>query len=152
MRSFVSRFAATLALCLALAGGVLFGSAVQAAESQPPKLFIVLTSAEPQVQGMAMILGLQALSHGSPVRVLLCGSGGDVALKGAPQTALKPVDKSPQQLLQALIAKGATAEVCGLYLPNSGQGAEALIEGVSPVKPPVIGAYMAEPDVRFFTF
>jgi hypothetical protein len=116
-------------------------------------LFIVVTSADPQVQGMAMILGLQARAHHSEVRLLLCGPGGDMALKDQPPTPpLKPMDKTPQQLLQGLIAQGAKAEVCGLYLPNSPHTAESLIDGISPVKPPVIGDYMAQPNVRYFTF
>jgi predicted peroxiredoxin len=134
----------------------LTGTALAADAPPPPvgaeKLFIVVTSADPQVQGMAMILGLQARKHNTEVRLLLCGPGGDMALKDQPQTPLKPMNKTPQQLLQGLMAQGAKAEVCGLYLPNSDHTAEALIEGVSPVKPPVIGDYMAQPSLRTFTF
>jgi predicted peroxiredoxin len=142
---------AALAVLVALGGGAVSTTPAQAQETTS-KLFIVVTSAEPQVQGMAMILGLQARSHGSAVRLLLCGAGGDMALKDSQQAPLKPMDKTPQELLQKLVSQGATAEVCGLYLPNSGHGPEALIDGVEPVKPPVIGTYMADPAVRYFTF
>ncbi len=145
----------SLFLGLALAGALT--SAAFAADTTPQttpdELFIVVTSADPHVQGMAMILGLQARAHHSEVRLLLCGPGGDMALKDQPAPSpLKPMDKTPQQLLQGLIAQGAKAEVCGLYLPNGPHTAESLIDGISPVKPPVIGDYMAQPNVRYFTF
>lgn len=131
----------------------LTASESHAAEATAPqKLFIVVTSDQPQIQGMAMILGLQGIKNGQEVRVLLCDKGGDMALKSTEGVVLQPPQKTPQQLLQTLIAKGATAEVCGLYLPNSPHQATDLIDGVAPVKPPVIGAYMAQPDVRYFSF
>lgn len=120
----------------------------QAAE----KLFITVTTAEPQVQGMAMVLGMEARKRGTDVRILLCGPGGDLALKGAEMPPLKPAGKTPRQMLQGLLAQGATAEVCALYLPNSGKTADTLIDGVSPVTPPVIGDYMIQPDVRYLAF
>ncbi|EKV31658.1 hypothetical protein C882_3408 [Caenispirillum salinarum AK4] len=137
------------AVALATAFGALVSPGTAAAAE---KTFIVVTSDDPQTQAMAMILGHQAIGHGTEVRVLLCGPGGDMALKGAEMPTLKGPDATPQQLLSGLVKKGATAEVCGIYLPNSTHTAEDLIEGVSPVKPPVIGEYMAQPDVRYFTF
>lgn len=135
---------------VALSAAVLVGAAAPAIAAD--KTFIVVTSADPQTQAMAMILGHQAVDNGAEVRVLLCGPGGDMALKGAEMPVLKGPDKTPQQLLGGLIQRGATAEVCGIYLPNSTHTAADLMEGVAPVKPPVIGAYMAQPDVRYFTF
>ncbi|SDG76156.1 hypothetical protein [Roseospirillum parvum] len=120
-------------------------------------LFITLTSGSAQTQGMALILGMEAIRNGSKVRLLLCDTAGDLALKegsakegSAP--ALAPAGKTPRQMLDGLIDFGATVEVCGLYLPNSGHAAADLRPGVAPVKPATIGAFMARPGVRYFTF
>jgi len=135
-----------------LAIGVLIAShAVEAAEATP-KTFVVITSESTETQGMALVLSLQALQNGSEVRILLCDHGGDIALKDYKGTALKPRNVTPQQLLKKALSKGATADVCALYLPNRDLTADVLIPGVSSVKPPQIGQYMADPSVRYFTF
>ncbi len=123
-----------------------------AAEETKPGLFVVVTSEDPQVQGMAMVLSLQSASQGAAVRILLCGPGGDMALKGAPQTTLKPRNVTPQGMLDKLIGMGVTAEVCAIYLPNSGKTPEDLIEGVGVAKPPAIAAVLLAPNTRLFTF
>ena len=117
-----------------------------------PRLLVVVTSENPQVQGMAFVLSRQSRKQGAEVRVLLCGPGGDVALKGAPQTVLKPRGATPQGMLAKLVAAGVTAEVCALYLPNKGKTAADLIDGVGVAKPPAIAAQMLAPDTRLFTF
>jgi len=116
------------------------------------KTFVVVTSAETEVQGMAMVLSLQALKNGSEVRILLCDAGGDIALKSKESKALKPKGFTPRKLMQKLMSQGVKVEVCALYMPNRGLSPADLIEGVSGVKPPVIGAYMADPAVRYFSF
>ena len=35
---------------------------------------------------------------------------------------------------------GAAVEVCTIYLPNKGVGGEALIDGITAAKPPVMQA------------
>lgn len=142
MKAF-TKFLATLALLLS------FNSIADAGET---KTFVVVTSAETEVQGMAMVLSMQALKNGSDVRVLLCGSGGDIALKSKESIALKPINKSPRQMMMALISKGVTVEVCALYMPNRGLNVADLVDGVKGVMPPVIGTYMADPNVRYFSF
>ncbi len=136
----------TLAL---LAGLLLLASPVAAKDS----LFVTLTSADPQTQAMALVLSQQALQRQTPVRILLCGHGGDLARKDYQGPALKPSGKTAQQMLQGLIQAGATAELCALYLPNSdGRTTTDLIDGVAPVTPPVIGEHMDRPDVRYLSF
>lgn len=130
----------------------LLGSSPVMAADQPPKLLVVVTSAEPQVQGMAMVLSKQSHAAGAEVQILLCGPGGDLALKGAPQTRLKPRNVTPQELLVGLMVAGVTADVCALYLPNSGKTADDLIQGVGLAKPPAIAAVMLAPSTRLFTF
>ncbi|NYZ12811.1 hypothetical protein HL658_09630 [Azospirillum sp. RWY-5-1] len=116
-------------------------------------LFVVVTSPDAQTQAMAMILSAEAVKKKVPVRMLLCGPGGDLALKANAGPAMKPSGKTPQQMMQGLIQGGATVELCALYLPNSGGKTEAdLIDGVKPTRPPVVSDFMLTSDVRYFTF
>jgi hypothetical protein len=116
-------------------------------------LFVVVTRPEPQVQAMAMILSLQALNHHTAVRVLLCGPGGDLAFSGYDGATLKPSAQTSQQMLQAVIQAGAKVELCPIYMANSGGRTEAeLIPGVTVTSPAMIGDFMDQPGVRYFTF
>jgi predicted peroxiredoxin len=124
---------------------------VHAAEAVS-KTFVVITSESVETQGMALVLSLQALKNGSDVRILLCDDGGDIAKKEYQGVALKPLNVTPQQLLKKAMSNGAKADVCALYLPNRGLNMDALIDGISNAKPPQIGTYMADPNVRYFTF
>ena len=115
-------------------------------------LLVVITSAEPEVQGMAMVLSRQSLEAGAEVRVLLCGPGGDIALIDSPQQALKPRNVTPQEMMIGLAAQGVTVEVCALYLPNRDKAPSDLVNGVGVAKPPAIAAAMLAPNTRLFTF
>lgn len=140
-------FAATFAFLVAITA---FGARLSA--ESPPNLLVVVTSENAQVQGMAMVLSRQSVMQGAKVRILLCGPGGDLGLEGAPQVTLKPRGMTPQGMLSGLIADGVTAEVCALYLPNSGKQPDDLIAGVGVAKPPAIGEAMLAPNTRLFTF
>lgn len=139
-----------LMLAIALAVFTAFGLGPAAADDEG--LFVVVTSPDAQTQGMAMVLSIQARKRGAPVRVLLCGPGGDLALKGSPQTVLKPRGLTPQGMLSTLIGMGVTADVCALYLPNNGKSPADLIDGVGVAKPPAIAAAIVEDDTKLFTF
>ena len=116
-------------------------------------LFVVVTSAEPQVQAMAMLLAQQAQQRQNPVRVLLCAQGGEMALKGQAGPVLQPFGRTPQQMLQAVLDGGATVDVCPLFMANApGRTPGDLIPGVGVTSPAAIGEYMARPEVRYFTF
>ena len=145
-RSFRTAFAGFAAI-LAL----LFLPAAAATAAQQ-NLLVVITSAEPEVQGMAMVLSRQSLEAGAEVRVLLCGPGGDIALVDAPQQTLKPRNVTPQEMMIGLAAQGATVEVCALYLPNREKAPGDLVNGVGVAKPPAIAAAMLAPNTRLFTF
>ncbi|HYH22667.1 MAG TPA: DsrE family protein [Azospirillum sp.] len=128
-------------------------TAAMPARADDQALFVVVTSPDAQTQAMAMILAGEAAKKQVPVRMLLCGPGGDLALKGNAAPAMKPSGKTPQQMMQGLIQGGAKVELCALYLPNSGGKTEAdLVEGVTPTRPPVVAEYMLKPNVRYFTF
>lgn len=122
------------------------------AGEEKPGLFVVVTSPEAQTQGMAMVLSLQAVEQGARVQMLLCGPGGDLALKDAPQTVLKPRGVTPQGMLTRLIAMGVEPQVCAIYLPNRGKSPTDLIEGVGVAKPPAIAAALLADRTRLFTF
>lgn len=136
--------AAALALC-----------AAPALAQDAPDLVTVVTSDNAQTQLMSMVLTNQALGQDKSVHILLCGPGGDIALTDAPQSATAgqpPKDMSPQQLLQAAIAEGATAEVCAIYLPGAGVGEAALIDGVGVAKPPAMAGAMLGDATQVWSF
>ena len=137
---------------LGLLGAFLAGPV---AAQEPRQVFAIVTAAETQTQGMAFVLLSQMRAQGAEVRVMLCGPAGDLARReppgGAGQT-LRPRDVTPAQMFRGLLAAGATAEVCALYLPNAGVGPEALLDGVRPAQPPAVARRMLQPGVAVFTF
>lgn len=136
-----------------LAVGAAATDALRASET--PKLVTILTAPEPQTQLMSMVLTMQSIQQGAEASVLLCGPAGDLALKDAPESATapqKPKGMSPQGLMMKVIEAGATVEVCAIYLPNKGVGPEALIDGVTPAKPPAMAAKLLADDARLLSF
>ena len=125
------------------------------AQAESGRLVTVVTSGEPQTQLMAMVLTMQAVQQGADVHMLLCGPGGDLGLLEAPEAATAPQpprDASPQGLLRAILAEGATVEVCAIYLPGRGEGPEVLLEGVGVASPPDMAAAMLDRDARVWSF
>ena len=126
------------------------------AEDKTPDLVTVVTSAEPQTQLMAMVLTMQAAQQGKMPSILLCGPGGDLALKDAPQSATTgqpPQDMSPQGLMQMIREKtGAVVEVCAIYLPGKGLVPSALIDGVTVAKPAEMAGRLIAPGVTVLSF
>jgi predicted peroxiredoxin len=137
-------------IAIALALSIPFN--VQASDEDVKGMFVVVTSPDPQTQLMAMVLSTQVVKKGKYVRVLLCGAGGDLALRNGKEVILKPKHKSPQMLLRNLIKKGVTVQVCPLYLPNKGASPADLIEGVTQAKPPLVAEALLEEEVKLFTF
>ncbi len=141
---------------LALAAGtaMLAGTSAFAGDS-PPKLVTVLTAPEPQTQLMAMVLTMQSIQKGANAHVLLCGPAGDMALKDAPASATepqKPKGMSPQGLMGKIMETGAKVEVCAIYLPNKGVEPEALMDGITPAKPPEMAAKLLAENTRVMSF
>jgi len=104
---------------------------------------------------MSMVLSMQSMQQGASVYVLLCGPGGDLALKDAPESATAPQEPkgmSPQGLMKKIIAQGGTVEVCAIYLPNKGVGMDALIDGVGAAKPPAMAARLLDDNTRIMSF
>lgn len=113
---------------------------------------VVLNSGSTMTQGIALVLTNQMQEQGAQVHVLLCDQAGDIALKDAGGDTLKPMDATPAKLLGAAMQKGATAAVCALYLPNTGNTPDKLRDGVTPAKPAEMGADLLEADRKVFVF
>lgn len=122
------------------------------ASEKTKKMLFVVTSADAQTQMMAMVLSTQSFKKGAKVNVLLCGPGGDIALKGSKGTMFKPLNKSPEMLLKGLIKKGVKVQVCPLYLPSKGLKMNALVDGITKAKPPVVAAEMIKINTEVVTF
>ncbi|MEQ8584992.1 MAG: hypothetical protein RLO01_04665 [Thalassobaculaceae bacterium] len=137
----------------ALAASVFTSSAVLADDQS---LVTVVTSPDPQTQLMAMVLTMQAVRQGSTAQILLCGPGGDIALQSAPASATAPQapkDMSPQGLMKTIMGMaGTSVQVCALYLPNKGVGADALLAGVTVAAPPAMAAELMKDDTRVLSF
>lgn len=138
----------TLLVISALAGAL----ALPARAENPTELFVAVNSGNPQTQGMAFVLATQAIEQKAGVRVLLCGEGGQLAVKGKEAAVLKPRNVTPVQMLQGLLKAGGKVEVCALFLPNSGLKADDLIEGVEVAKPADVAKYFLQGQVKTLTF
>jgi hypothetical protein len=75
-----------------------------------------------------------------------------IAVVGKEMSTLKPLNLTPQQMVQNLIKSGAQVEVCGLYLPNTGRQASELISGVTPAKPSEVAAHLLKPGIQTLSF
>lgn len=129
--------------------------AAPALAEDTPSLVTVLTSEEPQTQLMSMVLTMQSMKQGADTYTLLCGPAGDLALKEAPASATAPQEPkgmSPQKLMQMIMAKGGTVEVCAIYLPNKGVSADAMLDGIGVAKPPAMAARLLADDTQVMSF
>ena len=144
----------TLAAMVAVLGWVGAGLPATASDVEANLVTIVATD-QPETQLMAMVLTMQSVKQGASARILLCGPGGDLALRDAPASATapqKPKGMSPQGLMQQLMKNGVPVEVCAIYLPNKGLGTDSLLDGIGAAKPPAMAAELLKDDTRLLTF
>jgi len=137
------------------AAAIALVAATPALAEDAGKLVTIVTTDAPQTQLMSMVLTMQAIQKGTETRILLCGPGGDIALKDAPDSATAgqpPKGMSPQGLLMAAMKAGAKAEVCAIYLPGKGATPEALIDGVTVAQPPEMAGTMLQDDAQVWSF
>lgn len=135
-----------------LASAALALSAQAATAADPAAVTVILSSASPQTQGMAMVLANQMLAQGAKTNILLCDQAGDLAIKNADSPALKPKNISPAQMLDAAMQQGSSVSVCALYLPNSGHTVDDLKDGIRPAQPQAMAEEMLEPSRKVFSF
>ncbi len=123
---------------------------MQATDNSAP-ILTVITEQAPETQLMALILSKAAVDQGSPVQILLCDKGGDLALKSPPtisQQPLVPKNISPAGLLSKFINSGVKVDVCAIYLPDREFGKDALIDGVGVATPPEIAGYFTQAETK----
>lgn len=152
MKNVLTRLAAVAALS---AVPVLAVAPTPATADDAEMLVTIVTAPEPQTQLMAMVLTMQSLQQGAKAHILLCGPAADIALKDAPASASapqKPKGMSPKGLMMKIMEGGTQVEVCAIYLPNKGVGAEALIDGVKAADPAEMARRLLADDTRVLTF
>ncbi len=139
---------------LSLIAATAFAGAAQAEDEK--NLVTVVTSPDAQTQLMSMVLTMQSVQQGAKAQILLCGPAGDLALKDAPASATapqKPKDMSPQGLMKMIMDKtGTKVEVCAIYLPNKGVGADALLDGITAAKPDAMAGALIADDTTVLSF
>jgi predicted peroxiredoxin len=136
-----------------LLGGLGLVPTAQAQEA--PRILALVTTAEPQVQGMAFVLLNAMRAQGATVEVMLCGPAADLARREPPgptATPMRPINATPAQMLAGMVGAGVRTEVCALYLPNAGVGPEALVQGVRPAQPPEMARRMTAPGTTVLPF
>ena len=142
-------------LAIAAMGTIAWQSASAQSDSTstPVELLVAITTPDAQTQAMAMVLASEALSRKAPVRILLCGPAGDLAFVNAKEgEIIKPMNKTPAQILQGLLQKGMMVQLCSDYLQNRGKSEQDMLKEVQSTSLSDISSYMNRPSVRYFTF
>ncbi|AXX92663.1 hypothetical protein CPU12_02225 [Malaciobacter molluscorum LMG 25693] len=115
-------------------------------------LNVLVTSKDSQTQMMSMVLSMMSLKQKKDVNIVLCSDGGNLALKNFKGEVLKPMNKTPKMMLQALIKKGANVKVCPLFLPNKNMKESDLIQNVLVAKPMEVAKLLLKDDFKNLTF
>lgn len=139
-------------ILLSLSAFALISTTVVASENMAKGLNVMLTSEDAQTQMMGMVLATMSLKKGKEVNMVLCSSAGNLALKDSESPRLKPQDKSPKMMLEALIKDGAKVEVCPLFLPNAEKTESDLIQNVTVAKPPVVADRLLDKDYQNLSY
>ena len=139
-------------ILLSLSAFALISTTVVAGENMAKGLNVMLTSEDAQTQMMGMVLATMSLKKGKEVNMVLCSHAGNLALKDSESPKLKPQDKSPKMMLEALIKDGAKVEVCPLFLPNAGKTEADLIQNVTVAKPPVVADKLLNKDYQNLSY
>ena len=124
---------------LVLSSIIILSTASIASENSAKGLNVIITSGDAQTHMMGMALSMATLKQKKEVNMTLCSKAGDLAVKDMESPILKPMDKSPKMMLQALIKQGAKVDLCPIYLPNSSNDKAELLEGIT-IATPVDGA------------
>ncbi len=134
-------------LCLLLAVPVL-------ATAGEKSINVIVNSANPQTQTMAMVLSMKSLQEKAQVNITLCSGAGDLANKNVvPAMIKKPDGKvSAKGILTKLIEKGANVEVCPLYLQNIGKDKTELMDGVKIANPEEVAKRLLDENIKNISF
>lgn len=141
---------------LMTAGAVFLATSSSLFAQEVTDIVAVVTTDQPQIQLMSMVLTVQAAQQGVDVHVLLCGASGDLALKDAPDavtTPQPPMSISPQSFMTLLADyDNTTIEVCALYLPGKGIQRSDLLEGIGVASPSEMAALLTRDTARVLSF
>ena len=137
---------------LSLCASIIVTTGAMAADNSAKGLNVLLTSADAQTQMMGMVLSSMTLKQKKEVNMTLCSKAGDLAVKDMESPSLKPMDKSPKMMLQALIKGGAKVQVCPLYLPNAGKDESVLLEGITVAKPAEVATGLLNKDYQNLSY
>ncbi len=137
---------------LVLLSSLLLSTASIASDNMAKGLNVVITSQDAQTQMMGMVLSMMTLKQNKEVNMTLCSNAGDLAVKGMESPILKPQDKSPKMMLQALIKQGAKVQVCPLYLPNASKDESVLLEGITVAKPDEVAKKLLDKDYQNLSY
>ena len=137
---------------LVLLSTLLLSTSLMANDNSAKGLNVLLTSNDAQTQMMAMVLSTMTLKEKKEVKMVLCSNAADLAVKGMESPTLKPQDKSPKMMLEAIIKQGAKVEVCPLYLPNAGKDETVLLEGITVAKPAEVAKNLLNKDYQNLSY
>ena len=137
---------------LILSSIVMLSTASIANENSAKGLNVIITSGDAQTQMMGMALSMATLKQNKEVNMTLCSKAGDLAVKGMESPVLKPMDKSPKMILQALIKQGAKVDLCPIYLPNAENAKAELLEGITIATPADGAAKLLNKDYQNLSY
>ena len=137
---------------LVLLSTLVVSTASIANENSAKGLNVIITSGDAQTQMMGMVLSMMTLKENKEVNMTLCSKAGDLAVKGMASPTLKPQDKSPKMMLEAIIKQGAKVEVCPLYLPNTGKDETVLLEEITVAKPAEVAKNLLNKDYQNLSY
>lgn len=128
-------------------------AAVAAQADDPDHLVTIVTSDSSETQAMSMILTTQYVNGGGSAQVLLCDEAAELALEDSDvgSEEIRPMNRSPRELLGGLMQEGVEVQVCAIFLPNRDETEDDLRDGVTVASPEDMAEAMAEPDTRLFT-
>ncbi|MGM0981993.1 MAG: hypothetical protein ACQEXG_01005 [Pseudomonadota bacterium] len=145
------------AATLGLAGATMADN--HGGEAPQDQALVILTSDSLQTQGMAMILSNAMQQQGTDLHILLCDAAGHLAVQGyesAEAINTPPSNPAgqvkPEGILGMLMDKGASVDVCAIYLPNSDLGESNLREGVGVAAPGPMAEMMRDPSIPVYSF
>lgn len=137
---------------LVLLSSLLLTTVSIANENSAKGLNVIITSEDAQTQMMGMVLSMMTLKQNKEINMTLCSKAGDLAVKDMESAILKPQDKSPKMMLQALMKQGAKVKVCPLYLPNASKDESVLLEGITVAKPAEVASSLLDKNFQNLNF
>ena len=115
---------------------------------------VILRSGDTATQAMALILSKMERVQGTPVRILLCGEAGLLAVQSSDYGTAKiqPLNRSPRDLIAELLENGAVVEICAIFLPNRDLYKDDLLPGVEVATPAAVTRDISRSETITLTF